>query len=71
MNKTEGVRRLRQGMFAFFIESSPGYREIEATFYEKEKCGLVEIKYFGNSDPWCVIQKQSRYKEILKIGQVL
>lgn len=67
MNKTEGINRLRQGMFAFHIENSPGYREIEATFFEKEKCGLVEIKVFENVEPWCVIQKHSPYKEILKI----
>lgn len=70
MNKTEGISRLREGMFAFHIEASPGYREIEATFFEKEKCGLMEIKFLGNSDPWCVIQKHSPYKEILKIRQV-
>lgn len=71
MNKTEGIQRLRQGMFAFHIEASPGYKEIEATFYEKEKCGLVEINFLGNSEVWTVIQKHSPYKEILKIGQVL
>lgn len=70
MNKTEGILKVREGMFAFHIESSPGYREIEATFFEKEKCGLVEIKFFGNVDPWCVIQKHSPYKEILKVRQV-
>ena len=68
MNKTQGISRVREGMFAFHIQTSPGYREIEATFFEKEKCGLVEIVYLGNSDPWCVIQKHSPYKEILKIG---
>lgn len=70
MNITEGINRVREGMFAFHIEGSPGYREIEATFFEKEKCGLVEINVFGSFAPWCVIQKHSPYKEILKIRQV-
>lgn len=36
MNKTHGISRLKEGMFDFHIEASPAYREIEATFFEKE-----------------------------------
>lgn len=57
VNISYGVNRLRNGMFAFHVETSPGYIEIEKTFFENEKCGLVEIKFFAMSDTWCVIQK--------------
>lgn len=67
MNLTHGIERVREGMFAFHVESSPGYREIERTFLENEKCGLVEISFIQNIGTWCAIQKHSPYKEILKI----
>lgn len=68
MNKTQGISLLRSGMFAFHIETSPGYQEIEDTFYENEKCGLVEIKFFSMGDLWTITQKQSPLKEILKVA---
>lgn len=67
MNVSHGVSRIRQGMFAFHVSSSAAYDEIERTFFENEKCGLVEINYLGKVDTWTVIPKQSPYKEILKV----
>lgn len=67
MNGTDGIRRVKEGMFAFHMESSPAYAEIERTFLEHEKCGLVEISYLGDRNTWCVVQKHSPYKEILKV----
>lgn len=67
MNLTYGISRMRDGMFAFHTETSPGYNEVAKTFLENEKCGIVEIKFFSFADTWCVIQKHSPYKEILKI----
>lgn len=68
MNLTDGISRVRNGMFAFFVSTGLGFDEIERTFLENEKCGLVEIPYLGNVDTWTVIQKQSPYKEILKVA---
>ncbi|XP_055295192.1 uncharacterized protein LOC129564964 [Sitodiplosis mosellana] len=68
INRSYGVSRLRKGMFAFHAEAPPIYRENEKNFFEHEKCGLVKIKFFGMSDTWCVIQKHSPYKEILKVS---
>lgn len=67
MNLTYGVSRVRRGMFAFHVSTGQAYDEVERTFFENEKCGLVEINYLGNVDTWTVIQKQSPYKEILKV----
>ena len=70
MNTSYGVSRVREGMFAFHAETNPVYAEIERTFTESEKCGLVKIKYFVMSDTWCAIQRHSPYKEILKVKYV-
>lgn len=70
MNLTHGISRVRQGMFAFHVATEQGYDEVERTFFENEKCNLVEINYLGNVDTWTVIQKHSPYKEILKVGWV-
>lgn len=67
MNVSQGMSLVRQGMFAFHAETNTGYREMEKTFLEHEKCGLVEIPFLGTTDTWTVIQKHSPYKEILKI----
>lgn len=58
---------LFQGLFAFHMEVSGGYKLIEETFYEHEKCGLKEIDYLNLIDPWFVIQKNSPYKEPIKV----
>ncbi|KOB73913.1 Ionotropic receptor, partial [Operophtera brumata] len=47
-----GVEKLRQGLFAFHMELNPGYRLIQETFQEDEKCDLVEIDYINEIDPW-------------------
>lgn len=67
MNLSHGISQVRDGMFAFHVSTGQGYDEIERTFFENEKCGLVEIKFLGNVDTWSVIRKQSPYKEILKV----
>lgn len=67
MNLSDGIRRMREGMFAFHVATGSGYHEIERTFFENEKCGIVEISFLGNVDTWSVIQKQSPFKEILKV----
>lgn len=67
MNLSYGVSRVRQGFFAFHMEFSSGYRLMEETFYEHEKCGINEINYLNLISPWFVIQKNSPYKEVLKL----
>nr|XP_022912415.1 glutamate receptor 1-like [Onthophagus taurus] len=64
----EGVRRMRQGLFAFHMETGAGYKIVGETFLEGEKCGLQEIQFLQVPDPWLAIQKNSSYKEILKIA---
>nr|QNH68025.1 ionotropic receptor 1 [Apriona germarii] len=68
MSIEEGVRKLKEGLFAFHMETGPGYKIIAEVFREEEKCGLQEIQFLQVTDPWLAIQKNSSYKELLKIG---
>lgn len=70
MNISYGISQMRKGLFAFQMELGSGYKIVEETFYETEKCGLIEIEYLDVTDPWMAIQKNSHYKEMLKIKYV-
>lgn len=52
MSGEEGISRIRKGLFAFMMEESPMYKLIEDTFYEHEKCGLINVIYLKFSDPF-------------------
>lgn len=49
------------------MEPGAAYKLVEKTFYEHEKCGIIQIDYLGTSSPWTVIEKRSKFKEIIKI----
>ncbi|XP_026479248.1 probable glutamate receptor [Ctenocephalides felis] len=66
MNVEEGIAKMREGLFAFHVERSKGYKVVSETFYEDEKCGLIEIDYLAFLDPYVPIQKRSPYKEMIK-----
>lgn len=68
MNATYGLSKMRQGTFAFHAELGPTYKVIEQTFYEHEKCGLVEMDFLGLPEPWVVVRKRSPFKELIRIG---
>ncbi|XP_059610088.1 glutamate receptor 2-like [Phlebotomus argentipes] len=68
MSLNDGVAGIRRGLFAFFSECAKSYQMIEETFYEHEKCGLMEIKYLFTTDPWLAIAKNSPYKEVMKVS---
>lgn len=67
-NLSDGVQRIRNGLFAFHMELGVGYKILLETFQEDEKCGLQEIQYLQVIDPFYAIQKNSSYKEIFKVG---
>ncbi|XP_075981198.1 ionotropic receptor 75a-like isoform X1 [Anticarsia gemmatalis] len=64
----DGVDRIRKGLFAFHMELNPGYRLIQETYHEDEKCDLVEIDYINEIDPWVPGQKRSPFKDLFKIN---
>lgn len=68
MSLEEGIRRVREGFFAFHTELTSGYKIIADTFHESEKCGLREIEFLRIISPWLPVRKNSTYREILKVG---
>lgn len=50
------------------MEGGIGYKVMSETFYEHEKCGLIEIAYLQVTEPWYAIRKNSSYKELFKVG---
>lgn len=51
----------------YSTELATGYKNVKDTFHEHEKCGLIEIEYLQNAQPWHAIPKHSPYKEIFKV----
>ncbi|XP_011700362.1 PREDICTED: glutamate receptor ionotropic, delta-1-like [Wasmannia auropunctata] len=68
MSIEEGVRRIRNKLFAFHGEIGAIYQLMQDTYLEEEKCGLTEIDFLNVLYPLLVIQKQSPYSEIIKTG---
>lgn len=68
MGRKDGVRRIRNELFAFHAGLSPAYQIMEETFLEEEKCGLTVINYLNMIHPQMAVQVQSPYLEIIKNG---
>lgn len=68
MSIEEGVCHIKNELFAFHGEIGTIYQLMQETYLEEEKCGLAEIDYLNVWYPLLVIQKQSSYSEIIKIG---
>lgn len=66
-----GVKRMRQGLYAFMIEETNAFKMMEDTFLEHEKCEIVSIEFIKLSYPYLVIRKRSPYKEMFKVKWVL
>ncbi|XP_039444181.1 ionotropic receptor 75a-like [Culex pipiens pallens] len=64
----KGVERLRQGLYAFHVELGVGYKVISETYQEDEKCGLQEIEYLNIIDPYYAVQKNSSFREIVRLS---
>lgn len=70
VNATYGISMLRKGFYAFHMIKEVAYKHIKKTFYEHEKCGLVEITYLQETFPMHVLPKNSPFKEIFKVRLV-
>ncbi|CAG5031578.1 unnamed protein product [Parnassius apollo] len=68
MSIEEGVKKMRQGLFAFHMETGVGYKFVGKYFEEGEKCGLQEIQYLQVIDPWLAVRKNTPFMEMFKIG---
>ena len=52
----------RKGFYAFRMIRKIANKNIKKTFYEHEKCGLIEIIYHQDNYPMHVIPKRSPFK---------
>ncbi|XP_013169443.1 PREDICTED: uncharacterized protein LOC106119113 [Papilio xuthus] len=68
LSMEDGVQKIRQGLFAFHMETGVGYKFVGKYFEEGEKCGLYEIQYLQVADPWIAVRKNTPYLEMYKIG---
>lgn len=64
----EGVRKVQQGLFAFHMECPVGYRVVTRLYNEGEKCDLREIAFANMKNPYSTVQKNSPFREALRIG---
>jgi hypothetical protein len=55
-------------MYAFHVEMTAGFDQIQKTFLEDEKCNLGFIKYMSISFPFLAVSKTTPIKEMLRIG---
>uniref|UniRef100_A0A182X3P9 Uncharacterized protein n=1 Tax=Anopheles quadriannulatus TaxID=34691 RepID=A0A182X3P9_ANOQN len=63
-----GVELIRQGHYAFHVERGVGYKLISETFQEEEKCGLQEVEYLKVIEPYYAVQKNSSFREPVRIN---
>lgn len=66
MTVQEGVRRVRNELFAFHAERGAFYKIAQETYLEEEKCGIMEIDVLNMLYPLLVVQTRSPYLEIVK-----
>ncbi|XP_063541618.1 glutamate receptor 3-like isoform X2 [Cydia strobilella] len=64
----DGIRKIREGMFAFHVEQTAGFDQIQKTFLEDEKCNLGFIKYMSTTSPFVAFSQITPIKEMLRIG---
>uniref|UniRef100_A0A182JQ31 Uncharacterized protein n=1 Tax=Anopheles christyi TaxID=43041 RepID=A0A182JQ31_9DIPT len=64
----QGVELIRQGHYAFHVEKGVCYKLISETFQEEEKCGLQEVEYLKVIEPYYAVQKNSSFRETVRIN---
>ncbi|GBP41526.1 hypothetical protein EVAR_20331_1 [Eumeta japonica] len=55
-------------MFAFHVEETPGYIEIQRTFTEDEKCNVASIRYLTSPYLYIGVSLRSQVREQIRIG---
>ncbi|KAJ8675670.1 hypothetical protein QAD02_011456 [Eretmocerus hayati] len=66
LSAEDGLSRVRQGFFAFFMETSLAYKIIQDKYEEDEKC-FNEIYFMDHANPTFAVVKQSPYLEIIRV----
>lgn len=67
MNTTEGIKKVREGSFAFFVTVANAYQLVSATFEESQKCDIREIEFVSFNYPHISTTLHSPYLELLRV----
>ncbi|XP_050513541.1 ionotropic receptor 75a-like isoform X2 [Diabrotica virgifera virgifera] len=62
---TEGLELVRQGGFAFHVETSTAYPIIEETFSNQEICELEQVQMYRTQPMHTNLQKNSPFREMM------
>ncbi|KAJ8978937.1 hypothetical protein NQ317_002998 [Molorchus minor] len=62
---SEGLDFVKQGGFAFHIETSTAYPIIEETFSNELICDLEEVQMYSTQPMYTNLQKNSPFKEMM------
>lgn len=60
----DGVKKIKNGRYAFFTDPGSSYWLINDIFTEREKCDLSELYIIRPEPTAYLIQKQSPYKKL-------
>ncbi|XP_017839995.1 ionotropic receptor 75a [Drosophila busckii] len=63
-----GLRRVKQGRFAFHVDVAAAYKIIQDTFSEREICELTEVSMFAPQKTICITQKNSPMRKVISYG---
>lgn len=65
MGLDEGMKLIRKGPFAFYVQDNMAYKLITDTFTEMEVCDLTEIKMLPPQNMQIAVRKVSLFRKIL------
>nr|QZH55078.1 ionotropic receptor 64a [Achelura yunnanensis] len=63
-----GMRLVKQGGFAYHVDSSLAYRIMRETFTEREICDIQEVSMFQTLKMGILLKKNSPYKDLFAHG---
>lgn len=64
----DGVKKIKNGHYAFFTDPVNSYAFINEIFTEREKCDLSELPISTPEVTGFIVPKKSPYKKILNTG---
>lgn len=64
----EGVKLIRQGLFAFHVELGVAFKLVADTFQEHEKCNLQIMDYYNSNELWYAIRRNSSLRRMVTVA---
>lgn len=64
----EGVKLVRQGLFAFHAEIGVAFKYVADTYQEHEKCHLKLMDYYNEKGVWYAIRRNSTLRRMVTVA---